>query len=334
MRQWIADYVKGCAVCQQNKIITHKKKIPLYRITTKEGTLPFQQIAMDLITGLPQQHRHNAILTIVDHGCSCAAIFLPCSNTITGPGITQLYLDYVYRWFGLPTKMISDRDLRFTSQFSKVLTEKLGIQWNLSTAFHPQTDGLSERKNQWIEQYLRLVTSNDPKGWTHWLTLATTVHNNWVNTTTGLSPNQILFRYNPTLNSDKVLQTHNALVESQIQAMTKNRADAIQALNKVANQKGAPPSQFHLQEQVWLDASHLKLPHQKAKLTPKRLGPFKITQEISPVAYRLELPPNWRIHDVFHASLLTPYHEMTTHGPNFTRPPPDLIDGEEEYEVE
>src|SRR6266403_74998 len=115
--------------------------------------------------------------------------------------------------------------------------------------------------------------------------------------------------------------------------MTKNRADAIRALNKVANQRGPPPAQFHLREKVWLDASHLKLPHQKAKLTPKRLGPFQITQEISPVAYRLKLPPNWRIHNVFHASLLTPYHETTAHGPNFTRPPPDLIDGEEEYEV-
>ncbi len=246
MRQWIADYIKGCATCQQNKIMTHRKKIPLYRITTKEGTLPFQQIVMDLITGLPQQHGHNAILTIVDHRCSCAAIFLPCSNTITGPGIAQLYLDYVYRWFGLPTKMISDRDPRFTLQFGKALTEKLGIQRNLSTAFHPQTDGLSEQKNQWIEQYLQLVTSNDPKGWTHWLALATTVHNNRINTTTGLSPNQILFGYNPTLNSDKVLQTHNALVESRIQTMTKNRADAIRALNKVADQKGPPPSQFHL----------------------------------------------------------------------------------------
>ncbi len=128
MHQWIADYIKGCATCQQNKILTHRTKTPLYCITTKEGTLPFQQIAMDLITGLPQHHRHNAILTIVDHGCSCAAIFLLCSDTITGPGIAQLYLDYVYRWFGLPTKMISDRDPRFTSQFGKALTEKLGIQ--------------------------------------------------------------------------------------------------------------------------------------------------------------------------------------------------------------
>ncbi len=144
MHQWIADCVKGCAICQQNKILTHQTKVPLYRITTNEGTLPFQQIAMDLITGLPQHHRHNAILTIVDHGCSHAAIFLLCSDTITGPGIAQLYLDYVYRWFGLPTKMISNRDPRFTSQFGKALTEKLSIQRNLSTAFHPQTDGLSE----------------------------------------------------------------------------------------------------------------------------------------------------------------------------------------------
>ncbi len=123
--------------------------------------------------------------------------------------------------------MISDRDPRFTSQFRKALTNKLGIQRNLSTAFHPQTDRLSEQKNQWVEQYLQLVTSNDPKGWTHWLALATVVHNNHINTTTGLSPNQILFGYNPTLNSDKVLQTHNALVESRVQTMTENRANAI-----------------------------------------------------------------------------------------------------------
>ena len=208
------DYVKGCSNCQQNKIVTHQKKTPLYRITTKENMLPFQQITMDLIMGLLMQHGYNTILTIVDHECSRATIFLPCTDTITGPGIAQLYLDHVYRWFGLPSRMISDRDPRFTSHFRKALTTKLGISCNLSTAFHPQTDGLSERKNQWVEQYLRLVTLMDPKGWIHWLALATAVHNNRTNVTTGLSPNQILLGYNPVLNQEKSLGTTNTLIEA------------------------------------------------------------------------------------------------------------------------
>jgi hypothetical protein len=110
MNQWITDYVKGCAICQQNKILTHRKKTPLYSITRKEGTRPFQQIGMDLTTGLLKHNGKDAILTIVDHRCSRAAIFLPCTTTIIGPGIAQLYLDHVYKWFGLPTKVISDCD--------------------------------------------------------------------------------------------------------------------------------------------------------------------------------------------------------------------------------
>ena len=85
----------------------------------------------------------DAILTIVDHRCSRAAIFLPCSTTITGPGIAQLYLRHLYPWFGLPRKIISDRDPRFTSHFGKALATKLNVQQNISTAFHPQMDGLS-----------------------------------------------------------------------------------------------------------------------------------------------------------------------------------------------
>jgi len=118
---------------------------------------------MDLITGLPLRNGKDAILTIVDHGCSRAAVFLPCATNIMGPGIAQLYLEHIYQWFGLPKKMISDRDPRFTSHFGKALLSRLGITQNLSTAFHPQTDGLSERKNQWIEQYLWLITLFDPE---------------------------------------------------------------------------------------------------------------------------------------------------------------------------
>ena len=251
-----------------------------------------------------------------------------------GPGITQLYLDHVYRWFRLPSRMISNRDPRFTSHFVKALTTKLGISRNLSTAFHPQTDGLSKRKNQWVEQYLCLVTSMDPKGWVNWLALATTVHNNQTNTTTGLSPNQILLGYNPLLNSEKSPNMTNALVETQSETMRQNHKNATWVLNKSSDQNGIPPPQYRFGQQVWLDASHLKLPHQKAKLTPKHLGPFKIIKEISLVAYQLALPANWRIHNIFHASLLNPYHKTAAHGPNFTRPPPDLIEGEEEFKVE
>jgi hypothetical protein len=146
---------------------------------------------MDLITGLPKSNGFDAILTIVDHGCSRGAIFLPCTTTITGAGIAKLYLENVFRWFGLPRKIISDRDPRFTSHFGKAITQALEIAQNLSTVFHPQTDGLSERKNQWIEQYLRLICTNQDD-WARWLPMATAVHNNARNATTGFSPNTLL----------------------------------------------------------------------------------------------------------------------------------------------
>jgi hypothetical protein len=174
---------------------------------------------MDLITGLPAHKGKDAILTIVDHRCSRAAIFLSCSTMITGPGIAQLYMDHMYRWFGLPTKIISDRDPRFTSHFGKALSQKLGIQQNLSTAFHPQTDGISERKNQWIEQYLQLVTFAAPEDWTHWLVLAMAVHNNRRNTTTGLSPNQILLGYDLSLIPSGSFMSNNDLMEKHMETL-------------------------------------------------------------------------------------------------------------------
>jgi hypothetical protein len=295
---------------------------------------PFSQIALDLITGLPRANGKDAILTIVDHRCSRAAIFIPCTTTITRPGIAQLYLQNVYPWFGIPSRVISDRDPRFTSQFGKALTTKLGINHNISTVFHPQTDGLSERKNQWIEQYLRTVTSASPEDWTQWLALATAVHNNRKNTTTRLSPNQILLGYEPQLTPKTSAPLNNDLAEERIKKMMENKDQATNAINEAAKGNGTIPSQYHIGEQVWLEGKNLKFPHQATKLNPKRYGPFKIIKEISPVAYQLRLPPSWNIHPVFHASLLSSYRETPSHGPNFSRLPPNLIDNEEEYEVE
>src|SRR5258707_5197385 len=115
--------------------------------------------------------------------------------------------------------------------------------------------------------------------------------------------------------------------------MKERRLQAITAINQSSRQQ-VIPSSFVIGAQVWLEGTHLCLPYQATKLAPKRYGPFKITKEISPVAYQLCLPTAWNIHNVFYASLLSPYRETNAHGPNYSRPPPDLIKGEEEYEVE
>ena len=201
-------------------------------------------------------------------------------------------------------------------------------------AFHPQTDGLSERKNQWVEQYLRTVTSANPEDWTQWLALASVVHNNRRNAITGLLPNQILLGYEPQLTPNASKPSNNDQAEDHIRKLMENRDQATRAINEAAKGNGTVPSQYHIGDQVWLEGKDLKFPHQATKLNLKRYGPFRVIKEISPVAYQLQLPPSWNIHPVFHASLLLSYSETPSYGPSFSRLPPDLINNEEEYEVE
>ena len=98
--------------------------------------------------------------------------------------------------------------------------------------------------------------------------------------------------------------------------------------------KNRDTPRYQVGDQVWLEGRHLRTNQPTAKLAPRRHGPFLVVQVMSPVNYRLKLPPQWSIHDVFHTDLLTPYRETPTHGANYQRPPPDLVDGVEEFEVE
>ncbi len=124
-------------------------------------------------------------------------LFIPCSETITAEGVARLYLHHVFKHFGLPLKVISDRDTRFTSKFAKELCRCLGILQNISTAYHPRTDGQSERTNQWLEQYLRFWTNHKQTNWTTYLPVAEFAHNTWYNATTKTSPFRLLMGYEP-----------------------------------------------------------------------------------------------------------------------------------------
>jgi hypothetical protein len=128
--------------------------------------------------------------------------------------------------------------------------------------------------------------------------------------------------------------SNNQTVEHLAESLRNNRALAIQALNRTTNKNSTPNAKWKQGQMVWLEAKNLALPYGTVKLAPRRHGPFRISKVMSPVAYQLTLPLQWNIHPVFHASLLTPYVETDNHGPNFSRPPPDITIGENEYEVE
>jgi Integrase zinc binding domain len=144
MRDFINNYVKGCATCQSTKSRTIRLKIPIFLITTNKEVTPFQTVAMDLITDLEPVGQYDSILTIMDHDCTKATVFVPCNKEINAPGIVALYAQSMFAYYGLPRKVISDRDTRATTHFTKELCKLLDIKQNISIVYHPETDGQSE----------------------------------------------------------------------------------------------------------------------------------------------------------------------------------------------
>lgn len=116
-----ARYVKGCAVCQQNKVNTHLTVPPLHPIPATGVSRPFQNVSIDFITDLPLSNGYDSIMVVVDHGLTKGVVFIPCHKTIDAITTATKYYEAVYRRFGLPDKVISDRGPQFTSQSTKEL---------------------------------------------------------------------------------------------------------------------------------------------------------------------------------------------------------------------
>ncbi len=205
--------------------------------------LPLTQVAIDLITGLPKSWGYNSILTIIDYRCLWAAMFLPCQNTIMGPQIVQLYYKHLYPWFGLPKHPISNQDPHFMLHFGWVLAKELGITWNLSTAYHLQTNRLTEWKNQWVEQFLCLILTNQ-NDWSTMLPLTTLVHNNTQNITTNLIPNHPLNGLEPVITPDQAMGTDNLTAEPRVDQLRQQRVLVTKVLNTVANSKSPSTNMF------------------------------------------------------------------------------------------
>src|SRR6202008_711122 len=337
IKWFVTDYVRGCAICQMNKVNTRPTKPPIFPITPETDALPFETIALDLITDLPNSAGYDSILTITDHDCTKSAFFIPTHKTADTWEIANLYVQNIFPHDGIPKKIISDRDPRFTSKAAKEICYILQINQNISTAFHPQTDGQSERTNQSLEQYLRLFCNDKQSNWHAWLPIAQYTRNSWPNATTKKTPFDLLIGYMPQAHQPSRPPTLPS-IETRLKNINDARRAAQEAQSKAQASWVKETPRYHEYEtgtQVWLEGTNLKLPEgMTKKLSPRRYGPFRVVAKISPVAYMLELPPQWKIHPTFHASLLTPYKETSQHGPNFVEPPPDIVNGEEEWEIE
>ena len=288
---------------------------------------------MDFIVKLPFSESYDTILTITDT-FSKASIFIPCNESINAENTAKLYTTYVLPHYGLPTHIISNRDPRFTSTFSRELCCTLGITQNISTAYHPQTDGQSERTNQQLEQYLHIFINYHQQNWASLLPLAQYTLNAWPNATTKKAPFELIMGHIP-----RVHQTarpfKSPTVEARIQQMKQAHQDAKEALKRAADLE--VPTRFEpyqLGDKVWLEGHNLTTTHPMAKLAPRRYSPFPVTWVILCTSYQLKLPPQWKIHNVFHATLLTPYKETALNGSRNQEPAPELIDGKPEWEVE
>jgi len=172
--------------------------------------------------------------------------------------------------------------------------------------------------------------------WHTWLPLMQYTKNSWPSTTTKKAPYDLLIGYTPQIHQP-TRKTTTPSLEQRLLSIEEARKAAQEAQCKAQESwiKEKPRhSPFPIGSKVWLEGTNLRLPSNVTpKLSPRRYGPFKVVSQVSKVAYRLKLPTSWKIHDVFHASLLTPYKETEQHGPNFLEPPPEILDREPKWEV-
>ena len=166
-----------------------------------------------------------------------------------------------------------------------------------------------------------------------YLPIAEFAHNSWPHDVSKKTPHELLFGLNPTVDVTPSGVNNSPLATDRLLALQQARLHAAEALkHRYVSRK--PPINFTIGDKVWLESKNLNLNLPTRKFAPRRIGPFPITKQISPMAYRLALPEHMKIHNMFHVDLLTPFVETHAHGPADTPPPPDLIDGHEEQEVE
>ena len=333
----VKEYVLKCAECQRNKSKTVKPGGLLQPMPIPN--CKWESVGMDFIVGLPcTEAGYDSVLVVIDR-LSKMVHLIPTTSTVTAAEVAKLFVQNVVRLHGVPKSIVSDRDKNFTSIFWRTVCELWGIKQKMSTAFHPQTDGQTERVNRVLEEYLRSYVNPMQDDWDRYLPMAEFAMNDSYQTSIGMSPFYMTYGYHPRMPDDleKALQDNPAghdFVGNIHDAVRKAREQLKQAQNRMktyADSKRRLQS-FEPGDLVLLSTTNLRLKVPGCqKLLPRYIGPFAVEKQVGTSAYKLTLPPNMRVHPVFHVSLLHAYHANGK-----VQPPPPLFfdDGVPFYEVE
>jgi hypothetical protein len=344
-------YVRSCLVCQRTKSENRKpagllKPLPI-------PTRRWQCVTMDFIVQLPKtKSGYDAIMVVVDK-LTKRAYFIPTTTTATAPDTALLYFKNVSKnGHGIPEIIVSDRDSKFTSLFWKSLWSLLDTKLAMSTAFHPETDGQTERMNRTLEQMLRAYANKQQDNWDELLPYCEMAYNNSKNVSTGYSPFFLNYGQDMSLpanllatNSTEPITTEdgNAAVEDIITDLhdtlvtVQSNLTKAQEYQKKYADKSRRHEEYKVGDRVLLDTSDITFTTGTKKLLDKYIGPYKIIEVVSDVALKLDLPIKFRLHPVFHISKLKRVIE-TDKFPDrkqLNRPAPVMkLDGKDAWYVE
>jgi hypothetical protein len=352
MTDEIELYVRTCEECQKNKPSQQRTPGQLMPIPPPERA--GHTWTMDLITKLPKSRSGNDAIVVWVDKFTKLRHYTACKTAISAPELARLFMQTVVRMHGVPSVVISDRDPRFTAHFWKAFWASMGTTLNMSTAYHPETDGQTENANRTLETMLRATVDFAQTDWDELLAAAELAFNNAKNETTGFSPYYLFYgqqaqmpldlaiapltaaRDNPAA-AEETARWRRALLQAK-----ENSAAAQQRQKKYADRHRRPVA-FKVGDQVLLSTEHLTLlgeTKRTRKFTERFLGPYRVKRVVNANAYELELPPQLRIHPTINVSQLKEWHDGTAAFPDrptpLTRPAPVAAEdnGAPAWEVE